>query len=160
MLFRSAKLVIEPIFEADFLPCSYGFRPKRSATQALEAIRKAGNRGYDFVVDFDIRSYFDNIDRDWLVKFIEHRIGDRRIVRLIIKWLKAGIIEGTVWKDEGKGTPQGSVLSPLLANVFLHYVFDLWVHQWRQRHAQGDMIVVRYADDFVIGFEQIGRAHV
>jgi group II intron reverse transcriptase/maturase len=95
----------------------------------------------------------DNINRDWLVKFIEHRIGDKRIVRLILKWLNAGIIEGTDWSDNGKGTPQGAILSPILANIFLHYVFDLWIKQWRKRHAQGDMIVVRYADDFVIGFE-------
>ena len=107
----------------------------------------------NWILDADIEGFFDNIDRDWLVKFIEHRVGDKRIVRLILKWLNAGIIEGTEWSDNGKGTPQGAVLSPLLANVFLHYVFDLWINQWRKRHAKGDCVVIRYADDFVIGFE-------
>lgn len=97
---------------------------------------------------------FDNIDRDWLVKFIEHRVGDKRVVRLIKKWLAAGIIEGTDWSDNGKGTPQGAILSPLLANVFLHYVFDLWIKSWRKTQAQGQCVVIRYADDFVIGFER------
>lgn len=107
----------------------------------------------NWILDADIEGFFDNIDRDWLVKFLEHRVGDRRIIRLIRKWLNAGIIEGTDWSDTGKGTPQGAVLSPLLANVFLHYVFDLWINQWRRRHARGACVVVRYADDFVIGFE-------
>ena len=107
----------------------------------------------NWILDADIEGYFDNIDRDWLVKFIEHRVGDKRLVRLIQKWLNAGIIEGTDWSDNGKGTPQGAVLSPLLANVFLHYVFDLWIKQWRKLHATGDCVVIRYADDFVIGFE-------
>jgi len=106
------------------------------------------------VLDADIQGFFDNIDRDWLVKFIEHRVGDKRLVRLIHKWLNAGIIEGTEWSDTGRGTPQGAVLSPLLANIFLHYVLDLWFHQWRTRHARGRCVMVRYADDFVIGFEQ------
>jgi group II intron reverse transcriptase/maturase len=107
----------------------------------------------NWILDADIEGFFDNIDRDWLVKFIEHRVGDKRIVRLILKWLNAGVIEGTDWSDNGKGTPQGAVISPLLANVFLHYVFDLWIDQWRKRHATGDCVVIRYADDFVIGFE-------
>jgi len=107
----------------------------------------------NWILDADIEGFFDNINRDWLVKFIEHRVGDKRIVRLIIKWLNAGIIEGTDWSDTGKGTPQGAVLSPLLVNVFLHYVFDLWIDQWQKRHARGSCVVIRYADDFVIGFE-------
>jgi retron-type reverse transcriptase len=107
----------------------------------------------NWILDADIEGFFDNIDRDWLVRFIEHRVGDKRLVRLILKWLKAGIVEGTDWSDNGKGTPQGAVVSPLLANVFLHYVFDLWIDPWRKQHAKGDCIAVRYADDFVIGFE-------
>lgn len=150
----AVRTVIECIYEEDFVGFSYGFRPRRSQHQALDALAVGiDEKRVNWILDADIEGFFDNIDRDWLVKFIEHRIGDKRIVRLILKWLNAGIIEGTDWSDNGKGTPQGAILSPILANVFLHYVFDLWINQWRKRHAQGDMIVVRYADDFVIGFE-------
>ena len=107
----------------------------------------------NWIVDADIRSFFDSIDHDWLMRFVGHRIGDRRVLRLIRKWLKAGVVEEGVRIPAEKGTPQGAVISPLLANVYLHYAYDLWVRQWRQRHAQGAMIVVRYADDTVVGFE-------
>jgi len=151
---HAVRTVLQCIFEEDFLGFSYGFRPQRSQHQCLDALSVAiTEKRVNWILDADIEGFFDNIDRDWLIKFIEHRIGDRRIVRLIQKWLGAGIIEGTDWTDTGRGTPQGAVLSPLLANVYLHYVFDLWMQQWRGRHAQGECYVVRYADDFVIGFE-------
>jgi len=151
---HAVRTILECIYEEDFLGFSYGFRPRRSQHRALDALAVGlDEKRVNWMLDADIQGFFDNIDRDWLVKFIEHRIGDKRLVRLILKWLNAGIIEGTDWKDDGKGTPQGAVLSPLLANVFLHYVFDLWINQWRKRQAHGDVIVVRYADDFVIGFE-------
>ena len=151
---HAVRTVLQCIYEEDFLGFSYGFRPGRSQHQALDALTYAiYEKRVNWVLDADIQGFFDEIDRDWLIKFLEHRIGDRRIVRLIRKWLTAGIIEETQWSDTGKGTPQGAVLSPLLSNVFLHYVFDLWIHQWRTRHCKGQCIVVRYADDFVIGFE-------
>lgn len=151
---HAVRTVLQCIYEEDFVGFSYGFRPQRSQHQALDALYVAiTEKRVNWILDADIEGFFDNIDRDWLVKFIEHRVGDKRIVRLIQKWLNAGIIEGTDWSDNGKGTPQGAVLSPLLANVFLHYVFDLWIGQWRRRHATGDCIVIRYADDFVMGFE-------
>jgi RNA-directed DNA polymerase len=151
---HAVRTVLECIYEEDFLGFSYGFRPHRSPHQALDALAVAvTEKRVNWILDADIEGFFDNIDREWLVKFLEHRIGDKRIVRLIQEWLQAGIIEGTEWTDTGRGTPQGAVLSPLLANVYLHYVFDLWMQQWRRRHAKGDCYVVRYADDFVIGFE-------
>lgn len=151
---HAVRTVLQCIYEEDFVGFSYGFRPQRSQHQALDALYVGiTEKRVNWILDADIEGFFDNIDRDWLVKFIEHRVGDKRIVRLILKWLNAGIIEGTDWSDHGKGTPQGAVLSPLLANVFLHYVFDLWINQWRKRQATGDVIVIRYADDFVIGFE-------
>lgn len=151
---HAVRTVLQCIYEEDFVGFSYGFRPQRSQHQALDALYVGiTEKRVNWILDADIEGFFDNIDRDWLVKFIEHRVGDKRIVRLILKWLNAGIIEGTDWSDNGKGTPQGAVLSPLLANVFLHYVFDLWINQWRKRHATGEVIVIRYADDFVIGFE-------
>ena len=133
---------------------SYGFRPGRSQHDALDALwvgimRKKVN----WILDADIRGFFDNLSHEWLVKFIEHRIADRRILRLIQKWLRAGVTEEGNWSQTEVGTPQGAVASPLLANVYLHYVFDLWVRQWRKHHACGDVIVVRYADDIVMGFE-------
>jgi len=151
---HAVRTVLQCIYEEDFVGFSYGFRPQRSQHQALDALYVAiTEKRVNWILDADIEGFFDNIDRDWLVKFIEHRVGDKRIVRLILKWLHAGIVEGTDWSDNGKGTPQGAVLSPLLANVFLHYVFDLWIDQWRTQHAKGDCIAIRYADDFVIGFE-------
>lgn len=151
---QAVRTILQCIYEVDFVGFSYGFRPDRSQHQALDALYVAiTEKRVNWILDADIEGFFDNIDRDWLIKFIEHRVGDKRLIRLILKWLKAGIIEDAEWSDTGKGTPQGGVLSPLLANVFLHYVFDLWIDQWRKRHSHGDVVVVRYADDFVIGFE-------
>lgn len=157
---QALRTVLECIYEEDFLGFSYGFRPWRGCHQALDALYVGiTEKRVNWILDADIEGFFDNIDRDWLVKFIEHRVGDKRIVRMILKWLNAGIVEGTEWSDSGKGTPQGAVLSPLLANIFLHYVFDLWIDWWRRQHAKGNCIVIRYADDFVIGFEHESDAH-
>jgi len=146
--------VLNAVYEEDFLGFSYGFRPGRGPHDALDALATAiESRKVNFILDADIRSFFDTVDQDWLIRFIEHRIGDRRIVRLIQKWLKAGVLEEGLVTVSGRGTGQGAVISPLLANVYLHYVFDLFADRWRRREAQGDMIVVRYADDLVVGFE-------
>jgi group II intron reverse transcriptase/maturase len=151
---QAVKTVLEQIYEEDFLGFSYGFRPGRSCHNALDATWVGiTQRKVSWVLDADIRGFFDAIDHEWLMKFLEHRIADRRILRLIRKWLRAGVSEGGHWSRTTVGTPQGSVISPLLANVFLHYVLDLWVNQWRQRHARGEVITVRYADDFVMGFQ-------
>jgi len=146
--------VLNQIYEADFLGFSYGFRPGRGAHDALDALW-VGLMGkkVNWVLDADIRGFFDAICHGWLGKFLEHRIADRRVLRLIQKWLRAGVSEDGQWSKTEVGTPQGAVASPLLANVFLHYAFDLWVQQWRTKFATGDMIVVRYADDFVVGFQ-------
>jgi group II intron reverse transcriptase/maturase len=151
---RATADVMNAIWEADFLGFSYGFRPGRKAHDALDALYTGLlTRKVNWVLDADIRGFFDAIDPGWLVKFVEHRIADRRVVRLIQKWLNAGVLEdGTrTWSE--KGTPQGGSISPLLANVYLHYVFDLWARRWRKTHARGDVIVVRYADDFIVGFQ-------
>jgi group II intron reverse transcriptase/maturase len=146
--------VLNCIYEVDFLGLSYGFRPGRGPHDALDALWVGlMGRKVNWVLDADIRGFFDAIDHGWLVKFLEHRIADRRLLRLIRKWLRAGVSEGGQWSETTVGTPQGAVASPLLANVFLHYAFDLWVRQWRTRSATGHMIVVRYADDFVVGFQ-------
>ena len=146
--------VLEAIYEEDFLGFSYGFRPKRSPHDALDALA-AGilRRKVNWVLDADIRGFFDAIDHGWVVKFIEHRIGDRRVLRLIQKWLAAGVMEDGQWTESQAGTPQGATVSPLLANLYLHHVLDLWVHQWRKRQTRGDVVIVRYADDFVVGFQ-------
>ena len=146
--------ILTPIYELEFLGFSYGFRPTRNQHQALDALAFGiGKRRINWVLDCDVQSFFDKVGRDWLIRFVEHRIGDRRIIRLIAKWLTAGVLEdGRVIESE-EGTPQGAVISPLLANIYLHYVYDQWVHQWRQRCATGDVVVVRYADDFIVGFE-------
>ena len=147
--------ILTPIYEAEFLGFSYGFRPKRNQHQALDALAFGiGRQRINWVLDCDIQSFFDKVSQSWLIRFIEHRIGDRRIIRLIAKWLTAGVLEEGRLIVTEEGTPQGAVISPLLANVYLHYVYDLWVHQWRQRCATGDVIVVRYADDTIVGFEQ------
>jgi RNA-directed DNA polymerase len=146
--------ILTPIYEAEFLGFSYGFRPGRGQHDALDALAYGlRKRRVNWVLDADIRSFYDTINHDWLIRFIEHRIGDRRIIRLIRKWLAAGVLEEGRMIETVEGTPQGAVISPLLANVYLHYVYDLWVRQWRQRHAVGDMIIVRYADDTIVGFE-------
>jgi RNA-directed DNA polymerase len=146
--------VLNEIYEVDFLGFSYGFRPGRSQHDALDALW-VGLMGkkVNWVLDADIRGFFDAIDHGWLVKFLEHRIADQRVLRLIQKWLRAGVSEDGQWSKTTVGTPQGAVASPMLANVFLHYAFDLWVQQWRTKSATGDVIVVRYADDFVVGFQ-------
>ena len=151
--------VLQSIYEQDFLGFSYGFRPGRRPHDALDALSVAitGKR-VNWILDADIEGFFDAIDHEWLVKFLEHRIGDRRILRLIRKWLRAGVSEEGEWSKTTVGVPQGSVIGPLLSGVFLHYVFDLWIEWWRQNRCRGDVIVVRYADDFVIGFENHSEA--
>lgn len=147
--------VLNQIWEEDFLGFSYGFRPGRSQHDALDAlwvgmVRKKVN----WILDLDIQSFFDKLQHDWLIQFVEHRIGDKRMVRLIQKWLKVGVLEQDQWSGTEEGSPQGAVISPLLANLYLHYVLDLWVEQWRKKQARGDVLIVRYADDAVLGFEQ------
>jgi RNA-directed DNA polymerase len=146
--------ILTPVYEAEFRGFSYGFRPGRRQHDALDALAygiKA--RKINWILDADISRFFDSLSPDWLVRFVEHRIGDQRIIRLIQKWLKAGVLEEGRLIETTEGTPQGSGASPLLANVYLHYVYDLWVQQWRKRYATGDMIVVRYADDTIVGFQ-------
>ena len=151
---RATVEVMNAIYETDFLGFSYGFRPGKCQHNALDALYVGIlTKKVNWVLDGDISSFFDGIDHEWLVKFIEHRIADQRVVRLIRKWLNAGVLEEGRWKSSEEGTPQGGSASPLMANIFLHYVFDLWVHQWRKTKARGDVIVVRFADDFVIGFQ-------
>jgi group II intron reverse transcriptase/maturase len=138
---------------------SYGFRPGRSQHDALDALCVGIDKArVNWILDADMRSYFDKIDQSWLIKMLEHRVGDERVTRLVRKWLKAGVLDEGELKISDTGTPQGAVISPLLANVFLHYVFDLWAEQWRRRRAKGHMIVVRYADDIVVGFEHEAEA--
>jgi len=159
LLQRATVEVLNAIYETDFLGFSYGFRPGRSPHNALDALY-AGvmTKKVDWVLDVDIRGFFDSIDHGWLVKFVEHRIADRRVVRLIQKWLNAGVLEDGQRIQVEQGTPQGGSASPLLANVYLHYVFDLWVRAWRRKQARGDMIVVRFADDLVLGFQYKSEA--
>ena len=143
---RAALKVLNAIYEEDFLGFSYGFRLKRGPHDALDALAVGiTTRKVNFILDADVRSFFDSVSQDWLVRFVEHRIGDKRIIRLIRKWLKAGVLEDGVVAVSDLGTGQGSVISPLLANVYLHYVFDLWAERWRRREATSDMILVRYA---------------
>jgi len=151
---RATVEVLNTIYEPDFLGFSYGFRPGRSQHDALDALYVGLlTKKVKWVLDVDIRGFFDAIDHGWLVQFIEHRIADRRVVRVIQKWLNAGVLEEGKRTRAEEGTPQGGSASPLLANIYLHYVFDLWVHAWRRTHAGGDVIVVRYADDIVLGFQ-------
>jgi RNA-directed DNA polymerase len=159
LLQRATVEVLNAIYETDFLGFSYGFRPERSPHNALDALY-AGlmTKQVNWVLDVDIRGFYDSIDHGWLVKFIEHRIADQRVVRLIQKWLNAGVLEDGKQIQVEEGTPQGSSASPLLSNVYLHYVFDLWVRVWRQKQAHGDMIVVRFADDIVLGFQYKSEA--
>ena len=151
---RAVAAVLNAIYEEDFLGFSYGFRPGRGAHDAMDALVVAiERRKVSLILDADIRSFFDSVSQSWLVRFVEHRIGDRRIIRLIQKWLKAGVLEDGVVNVSDKGTGQGAVISPLLANIYLHYVLDLWAERWRRREATGDLIIVRYADDFIVGFQ-------
>src|ERR1700680_1147550 len=151
---RATAAVLNAIYEEDFLGFSYGFRPGRSAHDAMDALVVGiESRKVNFILDADIRSFFDTVDQEWLIRFVEERVGDQRIIRLIRKWLKAGVLEDGVVTVSDRGTGQGSVISPLLANIYLHYVFDLWAARWRRREAAGDMVIVRYADDIVVGFE-------
>jgi len=151
--------ILNQIYEEDFRGFSYGFRPGRSQHQALDALYVAITRKkVNYVLDADIRGFFDNLDRGWLLKFLQHRVADPRMLRLIQKWMEAGVMEEGEWKDTETGTPQGSVISPLLANIYLHYVFDLWVDAWRKKCAHGDVVVIRYADDNVLGFQHLAEA--
>jgi group II intron reverse transcriptase/maturase len=147
-------MVLNAIYEGDFCGFSYGFRPGRGPHDALDALCVAiDKREVNWIVDADIQNFFGAVSQEWLVRFVEHRVGDKRIIRLIRKWLKAGILEDGIVTVDDRGTGQGSVISPLLGNIYLHYVLDLWAQRWRQRDATGDMIIVRYADDLIVGFE-------
>src|SRR5215831_7868013 len=151
---RATAALLNAIYEEEFLGFSYGFRPGRGTHDALDALIVGINsRKVNWIFDADIRSFFDSVSWEWLIRFVEHRIKDSRIIRLIQKWLKAGVLEDGVVTVSDRGTGQGSVISPLLANIYLHYAFDLWAERWRRREAAGDVIIVRYADDLVVGFE-------
>src|SRR5215208_2727448 len=149
---RAVVALLNAIYEEDFLGISYGFRPGRGTHDALDALCVGiDSRKVSWILDADIRTFFDTMNQEWLIRFVEHRIGDRRIIRLIRKWLKAGVMEDGIVTVSDRGTGQGAVISPLLANIYLHYALDLWAERWRRREATGDMIIVRYADDFIVG---------
>ncbi len=151
---RATAAVLNQIYEEEFLGFSYGFRPGRGQHDALDALYVGiAQRKVNYILDADVAGFFDEVSQDWLIRFAEHRIGDKRIIRLIRKWLTAGVLEDGIVTVSERGTGQGSVISPLLANIYLHYVFDLWAERWRRREATGDMIIVRYADDIVVGFQ-------
>ena len=154
VLQQAVVTILNQIYEVDFMGFSYGFRPGRSPHQALDALTVGIQRKkVNWILDADVMGFFDNLSHEWALKFIEHRVADRRILRLIRKWLKAGVSEDGQWSESNKGTPQGSVASPLIANVYMHYLFDLWADVWRRKAAKGDVIIVRYADDLVMGFQ-------
>src|ERR1035437_9813357 len=156
---QAVVTILNQIYEVDFRGFSYGFRPGRSAHQALEALNVGIQRKrVNWILDADIRGFFDHMDHEWTMKLVEHRVADNRVLQLIRKWLKAGVSEDGEWSETKVGTPQGAVVSPLLANVYLHHVFDLWAEVWREKVARGDMVVVRYADDLVVGFEHRAEA--
>ena len=156
---QAVATVLNALYEQDFLGFSYGFRQGRGQHDALDALSEGmTRRKVNWIVDADIRSFFDEIDHEWMLRFLEHRIADRRVIRLIRKWLTAGTLENGHRTESVRGTPQGSVISPLLANIYLHYALDLWAHQWRTRYARGDVILIRYADDSVMGFQYEGEA--
>ncbi len=156
---QAVVTILNEIYEVDFKGFSYGFRPGRSPHQALDALSVGLHRKrVNWVLDADIRGFFDQMSHEWTMKFVQHRVADPRILRLIQKWLKAGVSEDGKWSETKLGTPQGAVISPLLANVYLHYVLDLWIEVWRKKVAEGDVIVVRYADDVVLGFERRAEA--
>src|SRR4030088_902282 len=151
---RATAAVLSAIYEEDFLGFSYGFRPGRGTHDAMDALVVGiTSTKVNWILDADIRSFFDTVSQEWLIKFVEHRVGDRRIIRLIQKWLKVGVLEDGVVTVSEKGTGQGAVISPLLSNIYLHYVLDTWADDWRRSEAAGDMIIVRYADDFIVGFQ-------
>jgi RNA-directed DNA polymerase len=151
---RAVVEILNAIYEVDFLGYSYGARPGRGAHQALDALAVGIQRKkVSFVLDADVRGYFDAIDHEWMMKFVEHRIADKRVLRLIKKWLKAGAMENGTLTESEEGVPQGATVSSLLANIYLHYVVDLWTQQWRKRTARGDVIITRYIDDFIVGFQ-------
>ena len=159
ILQRAVVEVLSAVYEEDFLGFSYGFRPKRGPHDALDALAVGiSERKVNWVLDADVSDFFTRLDHSWLKKFLEHRIADKRVLRLIDKWLAAGVVEDGNWSETNEGSPQGASASPLLANVYLHYVFDLWVRHWRDRYARGDMVVVRFADDFVVGFQYLDDA--
>lgn len=156
---QAVATILNQIYEEDFVGFSYGFRPGRSQHQALDALTVGlKTKKVNYVLDADIRGFFDHIDHTWMMKLVQHRVADPRILRLIQKWLKAGVMEDGQWRETEEGTPQGSGISPLLANIYLHYVFDLWVKVWREKCARGDVIVIRYADDTVLGFQYVEDA--
>jgi len=158
---KAVGWVLQCIYEQDFLGFSYGFRPGRSQHTALDALSVAlTSKKVNWVLDADVKGFFDNMSHEWLMKFLEHRIADRRVLRLIGKWLRAGVSDDGEWSETKVGTPQGAVISPLLANIYLHYVLDLWIESWRNRRGRGDMVIVRYADDFVVGFQHKYEAEV
>jgi RNA-directed DNA polymerase len=158
---RAVAEVLTAIYEEDFLGFSYGFRPGRSQHDALDAVAFGIVRTkVNWILDADTLSFFDTVSHEWLMRFLEHRIGDQRLLRLVHKWLRAGVLEGGIVQVATKGSPQGAVISPLLSNIYLHYVFDLWAHRWRKRYAQGSVMIVRFADDIVVGFEHEHDAHV
>src|SRR5438046_6265420 len=150
---RATAAVLSAIYEEDFLGFSYGFRPGRSTHDAMDALMVGiTSTKVNWILDADIQSFFDTVSQEWLIRFVEHRIGDQRIIRLIRKWLRAGVLEDGIVRASARGTAQGAVISPLLANIYLHYALDLWVERWRRHEATGDVIIVRYADDFIVGF--------
>ena len=156
---RAVVEVLNAIYEQDFVGFSYGFRPGRKPHDALDALAVGiYKRKVNWILDADLRDFFTRLDQAWLMRFLEHRIADRRVLRLIRKWLKAGVIEDGNWSETPEGTPQGGSASPFLANVYLHYVLDRWARTWRNRKARGDVVIVRWADDFVVGFEYQGDA--
>jgi group II intron reverse transcriptase/maturase len=151
---RATVEVLNAVYETDFVGFSYGFRPGRSQHQALDALSVGIRyRQVCWVLDTDIRGFYDAIDHEWLMKFVEHRVRDQRVLRHMKKWLNAGVLEQGEWRRTERGVPQGASIGPLLANIYLHYAFDLWAQQWRKRHARGEVILVRYADDIVVGFQ-------
>jgi group II intron reverse transcriptase/maturase len=151
---RATVEVLNAVYEVDFLGFSYGFRPERNQHNALDAVVESiEGRKVNWVLDVDIRGFFDTIDHEWLIRFVEHRIKDRRVIRHIKKWLNAGVMEDGDWREVKDGTPQGGSISPLLSNIYLHYVFDLWANSWRNSKAYGDVVMVRFADDIVLGFQ-------
>jgi len=151
---QAVRMILEPIYESEFLGFSYGSRPRRSPHKALDALAVALEAKTNWVLDADVRAFFDTINHAWMQKFLEYRIGDRRMVRLLMKWFKAGVMEEGKLLEVEEGTPQGGIISPLMANIYLHYVVDLWVQQWRKREARGEVYIVRYVDDFVLAFQR------